>query len=117
MRSLVILCLTSLTQAVELKPLLAQPDQIVFEDDFTKSAPLDKTNWAKRQGTQWAVEDGVLRGRPSTPEYQAKVKDHKGYEPRISAPVTPAQFIAKFSVRFELSGGPVAIANRVGINV
>ena len=89
--------------AADLKPLLAQPDKIVLQDDFSKAGPVNKKHWGARQGTQWEVEEGVLRGKPSTPEYQAKRKDHFGYEPRISAPVTPPQFIAQFSVRF--SGG------------
>jgi len=79
---------------------MAVPDQVVLKDDFSTAGPFNKEQWGARQGTQWAVEDGVLRGRPSTPEYQAKRKDHFGYEPRISAPVTPAQFVAAFSVRF-----------------
>lgn len=89
--------------AADLKPLLAQPDQVVLQDDFSKGGAFNKQHWGARQGTQWVVEEGVLRGRPSTPEFQAKKKDHFGYEPRISAPVTPPQFIAQFSVRF--SGG------------
>lgn len=86
--------------ATELKPLLAQPEQVVLENEFATAGAVNKQQWGPRQGTQWVIEDGVLRGRPSTPEYQAKRKDHFGYEPRISCPVTPAQFIAKFSVRF-----------------
>jgi len=98
----------SSTLAADLQPLLAQPDQIVMQDEFSTAGPFDKKQWGARQGTQWKVEDGVLRGRPSTPEFQAKKKDHFGYEPRISAPVTPAQFIAKFSVRFD-GGSETAI--------
>lgn len=98
----------SLLQAAELKPLLTQPDQVVLKDDFSQSGPFNKKQWGARQGTQWVIEDGVLRGRPSAPEYQAKKKDHQGYEPRISAPVTPAQFAAQFSIRF-IGGGPNAI--------
>ena len=94
--------------AADLQPLLAQPDQIVMQDEFSTAGPFDKKHWGARQGTQWKVEDGVLRGRPSTPEFQAKKKDHFGYEPRIPAPVTPAQFIAKFSVRFD-GGSETAI--------
>jgi hypothetical protein len=90
----------SAAQAADLKPLLVQPDQIVMQDDFATPGPFNKKHWGARQGTQWKVEEGLLRGRPSTPEYQAKKKDHFGYEPRISAPITPAQFIAQFSVRF-----------------
>jgi len=95
--------IASAASAADLKPLLAQADQIVLQDDFSKAGPFNKKQWGARQGTQWIVEEGVLRGRPSTPEFQAKKKDHFGYEPRISAPVTPPQFIAQFSVRF--SGG------------
>ena len=91
---------TCICQAADLKPLLALPDKVVMQDDFSKAGPFNRQHWGARQGTQWVVEDGVLRGRPSTPEFQAKKKDHFGYEPRISAPVTPPQFIAQFSVRF-----------------
>jgi hypothetical protein len=92
-----------------LKPLLAVPDQVVLKDDFAKAGPINKEQWGARQGTRWAIEDGVLRGRPSSPEFQSKKKDHFGYEPRVSCPVTPAQFIAEFSVRFS-SGSETAIA-------
>lgn len=94
--------------AADLKPLLAQPDQVVLQDDFSKAGAFNKQHWGARQGTQWVVEEGVLRGRPSTPEFQAKKKDHFGYEPRISVPVTPQQFIAQFSVRF-IGGSETAI--------
>jgi hypothetical protein len=102
--SLLALALTlSGAAAADLKPLLAQPDQVVLQDDFSKAEPLDKAHWEARQGTQWAVADGVLVGKPSPEEYRAKRKNHFGYEPRISVPVTPPQCIAQFSVRF--SGG------------
>lgn len=105
-----VLALTlSCASAADLKPLMAQPDQMVLQDDFSKAGAVDKKQWAARQGTQWIIEEGVLRGRPSTPEYQAKRKDHFGYEPRISVPVTPPQCIAEFSVRFN-GGSETAIA-------
>jgi hypothetical protein len=95
--------------APALKPLMAVPDKIVMQDDFSKAGTFNKQQWGARQGTQWVVEEGVLRGKPSTPEYQASRKDHFGYEPRISAPVTPPQFIAQFSVRF-IGGAETAIS-------
>ena len=42
----------------------------------------------------------MLFGQPSTDEFQASVKHHKGYEPRLSVPLTPAEFAALFSIRF-----------------
>jgi hypothetical protein len=101
--ALVLLPLAVNAADTELKPLLAVPDKVVLKDDFANGGVVNKAHWGARQGTRWAVEDGMLRGRPSGPEYRAKRKDHFGYEPRISAPVTPAQFIAEFFVRF--SGG------------
>ncbi len=83
-----------------LKPLMAVPGEVVFESDFSKTIPLKKTDWSKRQGTRWEISDGVLQGQPSPVEYQAKKPDHKGLEPRISVLMTPPEFVAKFSVRF-----------------
>lgn len=84
-------------------PLMAVPDRRVLEDDFSKPHALDKSTWQARQGTQWAIADGLLRGKPSSAEYQASKTDHAGKEPRIAVPVTPQDFIARLSVRF--SGG------------
>ncbi|PHS01516.1 MAG: hypothetical protein COA78_22515 [Blastopirellula sp.] len=83
-----------------LKPIMVQPGSVVIQSDFSKAGVANKADWAPRQGTRWAIEDGVLRGRPSSAEYQAKKADHKGYEPRMSVPKTPAEFMAKFSIRF-----------------
>ena len=83
--------------ANDLQPLMAVADQVVLQDDFSTPGPVNKKQWGTKQGTQWIVEEGVLRGKPSTPEYQASRKDHFGYEPRIASPVTPTPFIAKLS--------------------
>ncbi len=101
--ALALLALVPAALAADLKPMMAVPDQVVLQNDFSKPGPLNKQHWTPRQGTQWKIAEGVLRGSPSTAEYQAKKKDHKGYEPRLSSPATPAQFIAQFSIRF--SGG------------
>ena len=95
-------------QKTALKPILTVPDRTVLQSDFSKSKPLEKGTWQARQGTRWAIEDGVLRGRQSSPEYQAKKKDHFGYEARLSLPATPKQFAAKFSFRF-IEGQETAI--------
>lgn len=86
-----------------LQPLLAVPDQVVLREDFATPKPLAKGTYALRQGTRWTIEDGVLRGRPSTPEFQAKKKDHQGYEPRLSIPACPPEFIIQFDLR--VAGG------------
>ncbi len=100
-----IIAITACSASAEnpLRPIMCVKEKVVLLDDFSKPGVFDKKQWAPRQGTQWKAEDGVLRGRPSTTEHQASVPSHKGLEPRIAAPVTPPQFIAKFSVRF--SGG------------
>lgn len=109
---LLILFAATSVQAVDapspLQPLMAVPGKTALQDDFSKSGPVSKSEWMKRQGTRWAMADGVLRGLPSSEEYQASKTHHRGLEARVSAPVTPAQFVAKFSVRF-LDGQETAI--------
>jgi hypothetical protein len=103
---LVILNLVSLIPAClaedwgTLQPLMVIPNKSVLQETFSKSGPVKKTNWQNRQGTRWSVEDGVLRGRPSSEEYQSSRTHHFGYEPRVSVPVTPTEFLAGFSFRF-----------------
>jgi hypothetical protein len=98
--TVILLQSASAQTSAKLKPLLAVPDQVVLHQDFAQPAELDKTQWTARQGTQWSIASGVLRGTPSTSQFQASHKDHKGFEARINAPITPPQFIAEFSVRF-----------------
>ena len=105
------LCLLGVVSADDdalCKPLMCVTDEVVVEDNFEKPHSLDRDTWLKRQGTRWAIEDGVLRGRESSAEYQAARKHHVGYEPRLSVPSTPDEFIASFSIRF-LEGSETAI--------
>ncbi len=90
------------------KPVMAVPDDVVLQQDFSQTEALNKSTWKKRQGTRWSIEDGVLRGIESSAEFQAQKKDHFGYEPRLSIPVTPAEFVAQFSFRF-IGGQETAI--------
>jgi hypothetical protein len=91
-----------------LEPLLAVPDQVVLRDDFATPRPLEKGKYTARQGTRWTMAGGVLRGIESSAEFQAKKKDHFGYEPRLSIPACPQEFIIQFDVRF-IGGKPTAI--------
>lgn len=97
-----------------LKPLMAQPDKVVLKADFESAAPLPRETWSPRQGTRWAVETGMLHGQPSTAEYQASRKDHKGFEPRLSIPACPREYIISFSIRFT-GGKPSAIVPFIDI--
>lgn len=95
--------------AADLQPLMCEVDQVVLREDFSRpTATPDKSVWKPRQGTRWAFADGVLRGRPSTAEYQAKRRDHKGLEPRLSISKCPAEFVIAFSLRL-LDGEASAI--------
>ena len=99
-------CLPAHAAEPALKSLMLVPDQVVYQDDFTTPKPLDKTVWKSAQSTRWTIEDGVLRGRPSTPEFQATHKTHKGLEPRLALVKCPPSYIVQFSVRY-VSGKPV----------
>ncbi|HEY2414270.1 MAG TPA: hypothetical protein VGI40_18645 [Pirellulaceae bacterium] len=92
-------------EPASLKPLMAVPDKIILQEDYSQPKPLASDVYSKRQGTQWVIEDGVLRGRPSPPEFQAKKQDHQGLEARISIPACPRDFLIQFDVRF-LGGEP-----------
>ena len=92
------------------QPLLVVADQAVFSSDFSKPMKkLDKTTFRRRQGTQWEIADGVLRGQESSKEYQAARKHHYGYEPRLIFPKTPNSFAANFRIRF-IGGKETSIA-------
>lgn len=104
----VVMCLACAVRAQAPKPLLAIPNQIVLQEKFDQPMPLPKKTWLQRQGTRWAVEDGVLRGKQSSPEYQAAKQDHFGYEPRLSVSATPKDFMLSFKIRF-LGGHETAI--------
>jgi hypothetical protein len=84
-------------------PLMLVPGRVLYQEDFQEAKPLGREIWHVAQGTRWMVEDGVLRGRPSTAEYQASRKDHRGLEPRGGFRNCPKDYIARFSVRY--SGG------------
>jgi hypothetical protein len=93
-------CQLPAADSPNLAPLLAVPDRVVLQEDYATPKPLDAKVYSQRQGTRWKIEDGVLRGRPSSPEFQAKKKDHQGLEPRISIPACPRDFVVRFDVRF-----------------
>jgi len=89
----------------ELKPTFLKPGKVIYKDDFKKIKQLDKARWQVRQGTQWSIRDGALKGIPSTPEYQAKKKatgkGHTGNVPRIYMLNMPKDYILAYRFKFE----------------
>ena len=107
-----ILALASLLPAADLKPLMLVPDQAIFCDDFATprgELTVKKTDseapWIPNQGTRWEVVDGVLRGRASSPEYQASHETHKGVHPRIVLAKTSQNYVLRFFMRI-VDGAP-----------
>ncbi|MDA0350474.1 MAG: hypothetical protein O3C20_24105 [Verrucomicrobia bacterium] len=86
--------------ATDLKPQMVQLDKLILEEDFSHPRTLEKENWSQRQHTRWAIKEGVLKGLPSSAEFQASAKDHQGFEPRLSIPSCPDEFAIQFSVKF-----------------
>ncbi len=106
--ALVYFTVATFVHGASLEPQLVQIDNLVLEENFSKSRPVNKDNWKPRQHTQWAIEDGVLRGKPSTAEFQASQDHHQGFEPRLSIPSCPDEFAIQFSMRFiEGKGTPL----------
>lgn len=98
----------TLAHAAPLEPQMVQLDQLILQETFSESRPLDKAHWNPRQHTRWAMESGVLRGQPSTQEFQASQDHHQGLEARLSIPSCPDEFAIQFSIRFlEGSATPI----------
>lgn len=96
-----VFCVSTLGLKAELKPLMVKTVDKVVDESFAKPlAKLPKTQWLSRQGTRWSFEGGVLKGLPSSAEYQASKSHHRGTEARLSIPPTPAEFAASFRFRF-----------------
>ena len=96
------LCLVSFVSAnSELKPLMNLPEKIIYSNDFSKDFKIKGSDWRPNQATQWKVNDGVLQGKESTKENQAKKDHHKGLEPRITFPALPEKCIIKLSLKLD----------------
>ena len=39
-----------------LQPVMVIPEKSVLQETFSKSGPVNKTNWQSRQGTRWSIE-------------------------------------------------------------
>ena len=43
-----------------LKPLMNVPGPIAYENDFESPGAVNKSDWQRRQGTRWALVNGVF---------------------------------------------------------
>ena len=89
-------------EPTELKPIMAVPDKVVLKVDFNaKDAVLDTKVFTPFSATRWAVEDGVLRGKPSPPEFlKGKPPYHAGINPRLTIKTETTDVIARFDIPF-----------------
>lgn len=105
--SLVLVAAASLNaDDATLKPLMLVPGEVLFTDDFSDARgdlvakrAEEGDSWVPNQGTRWTIADGVLRGRASSPEFQAARPHHKGLHPRIVLAKTPAAYVLQASLR------------------
>lgn len=96
-------------------PLLGAAGETVNSDLFKKTTlvysenfdhgPLDLDFWEIRQRSRWTVEDGILKGRQSAPEFQARKiaageRAHAGIKPVIWLKQVPAEFVCTMRLRY-----------------
>ncbi len=107
--SLLLVHSVSAADANPLTPIMASPGKVHLEMDFDKDFVIKRGDklFALGQGTQWEAKDGMLVGKQSKPEYQAKKKaegnGHLGTAPRLQFPDSPKDVILKYS--FKIVGG------------
>ncbi len=90
-------------------PQIAECTNLLFESDFTEGEVPEE--WIPLHGTQWAVVEGSLQGRPSTNEFQQKRvaagnSSHSGKTPssRLLVPVDDCVMLFQFKLTDGLSG-------------
>jgi hypothetical protein len=86
------------------KPELFQSTKLVYEDSF--DGKLNAEFWEVRQNTTWEIKDGVLKGSPSSKEFQDKKKasadpSHAGLNPVIWLKQVPENFVCTMRVRYD----------------
>ncbi|MCX6855511.1 MAG: hypothetical protein NTV80_11480 [Verrucomicrobia bacterium] len=91
-------------EAVDYKPELFQSSKLIYEDRFD-GASLNTEFWEVRQSTTWAMQDGVLVGKPSSKDFQEKKKasddpSHAGLKPVIWLKKVPENFICTLRLRY-----------------
>ncbi|MGY8643726.1 MAG: hypothetical protein ACKVJU_21865 [Verrucomicrobiales bacterium] len=100
-----VIATTSFLTAGDYEPKLFKSVELIYEDDFS-GGTLNTDYWQKRQGTTWAVKDGVLKGSQSPKAFQDKMivkgdKAHAGFKPVIWLEKVPENLVVLFRVRFD----------------
>lgn len=100
-----ILAFPALLQSGEPRSELFSSLRLVYEDDFG-GGTIDPGHWQVRQGTTWAVKDGVLSGGPAPKEYQEKAiarndAAHAGLKPVIWLEKVPERLVGVFRLRYD----------------
>ena len=92
----------------DVTPAISEKGDLLFSDDF--DAPEIKPAWVALHKTQWTVDDGTLRGKPSPEEYQqarkAKGLGHTGGTPssRLEIPTDDCVVLFRFKLTDDLKG-------------
>ena len=91
---------SALGEEPALTPLLAQPGELLFSDDFDRDTI--KPQWKPLHKTRWSIANGTLQGIPATEEYQKSRTKHNGGTPSMTLVVPARDCILQMS--FMLSG-------------
>lgn len=85
-------------------PELFKGTRLVYEDAF--NGTLNTNFWEVRQNTTWVIKEGVLKGAPSSKEFQEKKlasgdPSHAGLKPVIWLKRVPENFVCAMRVRYD----------------
>ena len=83
--------------------LLDERGELLLDENFAAPVEIGNDRWQPRQHTRWEVRDGVLLGKPSTPEFQASQDHHQGLEPRLMIRNLPQEYVTE--LRFRMGAG------------
>ena len=86
------------------QPELFATTKLIYADTF--DGPMNPNFWETRQSTTWAVNNGVLTGGPSSPEFRDKKKvsadpSHAGEKPVLWLKQVPENFVCTMRIRYD----------------
>jgi hypothetical protein len=87
------------------KSRLFQSINLVYEDNFDGDQ-INTDFWEIRQNSTWKIENGILHGSQSSPEFQKKKiaegdRAHAGFKPVIWLKKVPENFVCAMRVRYD----------------